>query len=191
MTFRDASPKSLRPGETLPLPVLVWVHLFPEGRQQSAALAGADPESRERILDLDATTERARVLGQQYEELRGKTSLPVAEKERLRGAGPRRVCCGSGLTSRVGGDTLRHMSTPRPPTLPLAELRRRYAALGTIEEVIGERTYLGRCGTFEGFLLYGSAFANDLRRPGYCDFALEKPPVPGLAELVLDAWPPG
>lgn len=43
----------------------------------------------------------------------------------------------------------------REPAIPMDELRRPYAALGVIEEMMGEQSSLGRCSTFEGLLDYG------------------------------------
>lgn len=77
--------------------------------------------------------------------------------------------------------------TTREPVMPMDELRRRYEALGVIEEMIGERTYLGRCSTFEWFLVYGPLLADDLRE-GY-ELTEVREHVPGLAALALEAWP--
>jgi hypothetical protein len=71
---------------------------------------------------------------------------------------------------------------------PLDELKRRYEALGEIRELPGERTYLGRCSSFDRFLINGPAYARDLRTSHY-DFSIEKEQAPGLAELCLEAWP--
>ena len=75
----------------------------------------------------------------------------------------------------------------REPAMPMDDLRRRYEALGVIEEMMGERSYLGRCSTFEGFLDYGPLLANDLRA-GY-DLPAVRDHLPGLGELALEAWP--
>lgn len=78
-------------------------------------------------------------------------------------------------------------SEPRPPAIALAELRRRYEALGPIEELPGERTYLGRCYTFEQFLAYGPALAADWRDLG--PMMGREPLVAQLAALACEAWP--
>ena len=77
--------------------------------------------------------------------------------------------------------------TTREPVMPMDELRRRYAALGKIEEMAGERSYLGRCSTFEWFLVYGPLLADDLRA-GY-DLPAVQRHLPALGALALEAWP--
>lgn len=77
--------------------------------------------------------------------------------------------------------------TTREPVMSMDELRRRYAVLGPIEEMMGERSYLGRCSTFEWFLVYGSLLADDLRA-GY-ELPAVRDHLPGLGELALEAWP--
>gem|GEM_PF-4280099 len=75
----------------------------------------------------------------------------------------------------------------REPTLPMEELKRRYEALGPIEEPIGERSYAGRCSTFESFLEYGPVFALDLSLGNPVgDVAIQ---YPRLVDLVMLAWP--
>lgn len=74
------------------------------------------------------------------------------------------------------------------PTLPPDELRARYDALGPIEELVGERTYLGRCNTFARFMEYGPQCAKFMRysdRRGY----REREFHPALAALLVEAWP--
>lgn len=79
------------------------------------------------------------------------------------------------------------MSASRPPALSLPELRARYEALGKIEELPGERTFLGRCNTFARFMEFGAACADSLRD---CD-AIGQPMDSmhiGLAQLLRTAW---
>jgi hypothetical protein len=75
----------------------------------------------------------------------------------------------------------------REPAMSLDELRWRYEALGVIEEMMGERSYLGRCSTFEGFLEYGPLLADGLRA-GY-DLPAVRDHLPELGVLALEAWP--
>ena len=77
--------------------------------------------------------------------------------------------------------------TTREPAMPMDELRQRYAALGPIEEMMGERSYLGRCSTFKWFLVYGPLLADDLRA-GY-NLPAVQDNLPGLGVLALEAWP--
>ena len=79
--------------------------------------------------------------------------------------------------------------TPRQPAIPLDELRKRYEALGPIEELSGERSYLGRCCDFEGFLQNGPSMAKDLRDGA--DLPSVTRTLPELADLALEAWPEG
>lgn len=74
-----------------------------------------------------------------------------------------------------------------PPILTLEELERRYRSLGKIEELEGERTFLGRCNSFAGFLDYGPALADYLRSdlPG----PKIRRQLQGLGEIALEAWP--
>lgn len=74
----------------------------------------------------------------------------------------------------------------RSPVIPMDELRRRYEALGKIEEMIGERSFLGRCSTFELFLDYGDALADTLRDGGAEEV---RTIAPALGDLALEAWP--
>jgi hypothetical protein len=74
-----------------------------------------------------------------------------------------------------------------PPVMPLEELERRYRSLGKIEELDGERTFLGRCNTFAGFLEYGPVLADYLR---------SREPTPDIRQrlhalgvIALEAWP--
>jgi hypothetical protein len=76
----------------------------------------------------------------------------------------------------------------REPAMPLQLLRARYLALRRIEELPGERTFLGRCNTFARFLEFGAECAASLR---YGD-ATEQPmdwQHPELAALLREAWP--
>lgn len=75
----------------------------------------------------------------------------------------------------------------RPPAIALSELRARYEALGPIEEMPGERTYLGRCHTFEQFLSYGPILADTWREHG-ADIG-DDPLLIKLAALACEAWP--
>jgi hypothetical protein len=79
--------------------------------------------------------------------------------------------------------------TPRQPAIPLDELQKRYEALGPIEELSGERSYLGRCSDFEGFLQNGPFMAEDLRAGSELPSVTRT--LPELAELALVAWPEG
>jgi len=75
---------------------------------------------------------------------------------------------------------------PAQPTIAIDELRRRYEALGRLEELPGERTYIGRCSTWEGFLEYGPILADAIRErkeKTVSEFA------PALADLAVEAWP--
>lgn len=73
-------------------------------------------------------------------------------------------------------------ASAQPRAMPLELLRARYLALGSIEELPGERTMLGRCRTFEAFLRNGPACAAFLRR-GAPDEGR-----PDLAALLLAAF---
>lgn len=76
------------------------------------------------------------------------------------------------------------------PAMPLDELRARYDALGPIEELIGERTYLGRCNTFARFMENGpkcAAFMRFFDRQG--EGERERGFHPALAALLVEAWP--
>lgn len=77
--------------------------------------------------------------------------------------------------------------TTREPAISMEELRRRYEALGVIEEMMGERSYLGRCSTFERFLVYGPFLADDLRAE--YELPAVRDHLPGLGVLALEAWP--
>lgn len=86
------------------------------------------------------------------------------------------------------------MTDPDPqfmaPALPLDELHARYAALGPIVELSGERTYLGRCNTFARFLENGPRCASFMRyfdRTG--EGERERGFHPALAALLVEAWP--
>jgi hypothetical protein len=73
--------------------------------------------------------------------------------------------------------------TTRESVMPMDEMRRRYAALGVIEEMMGERSYLGCCSTFEWFLVYGPLLADDLRA-GY-ELPAVRDHLPGLGCVVV------
>jgi hypothetical protein len=77
--------------------------------------------------------------------------------------------------------------TPSQPAIPLDELRKRYEALGPIEELSGDRSYLGRCSDFEGFLQNGPFMAKDLRDGA--DLPSVTRTLPELADLAIEAWP--
>ncbi len=72
------------------------------------------------------------------------------------------------------------------PKIPLDELRRRYEALGPIEEMPGERTALGRCSTFSGFLAHGPIIAPEV--DWYRNLP-EGQAHPELFDLIAEAWP--
>lgn len=76
----------------------------------------------------------------------------------------------------------------RSPVIDLTTLRSKYDALPAIEELPGERTYLGRCDTFARFLQFGPDCAAFLRY-----FEAEGSPIddyhPELAALLREAWP--
>jgi hypothetical protein len=83
----------------------------------------------------------------------------------------------------------------REPAMPLDELRRRYDALGPIEELPGERTIRTRCYTFERMLEVGPMCAemlreaiDDLAERGHGPERAMRD-HPELCRLVLDAWP--
>lgn len=86
---------------------------------------------------------------------------------------------------------LRHDDTsPPPPCLPLEELRRRYEALGPLQEWPGERTIISHCGSFEHLLEGGHTTAVLLRRQLRSDSEEHVFwPHPALSRLVLEAWP--
>ncbi len=73
------------------------------------------------------------------------------------------------------------------PAIAINELKTRYDALGPIEELPGERTFLGRCSTFESFLEYGPDLADFLRNGASLPSVQRH--APGLAELALEVWP--
>jgi hypothetical protein len=83
----------------------------------------------------------------------------------------------------------------RPLAIPLGELRRRYDALGPIEELPGERTIRTRCFTFESMLERGPICAELLREQIGRLKEMERDPEdamrdhPELCSLVLEAWP--
>ena len=77
------------------------------------------------------------------------------------------------------------------PAIPIEELRRRYEALGPLEEWAGERTVISHCSTFEFLLDRGHIAAFLLARE--CAGVGEERafwPHPGLCRLLLEAWPP-
>ncbi|HAZ61078.1 MAG TPA: hypothetical protein DCY89_05835 [Gammaproteobacteria bacterium] len=73
------------------------------------------------------------------------------------------------------------------PALPLAELRRRYDALGAIEDMAFERTSIGRCATWAGFLQAGERYSAAIRSASISEHELAHNPA--LIELILEAWP--
>jgi hypothetical protein len=79
------------------------------------------------------------------------------------------------------------MAAPREPVIALDELRRRYDALGPIREYIGERTFAGRCHSFQMFLEYGQVFSDYIASGGRVDDIRKD--FPGLVDLVKEAWP--
>lgn len=71
----------------------------------------------------------------------------------------------------------------------MTTLRARYDALGTVEELPGERTFRGRCNTWPRFLEYGGACADLLR--SFDDSGDTQDTLhPELAALLREAWPP-
>jgi hypothetical protein len=79
--------------------------------------------------------------------------------------------------------------------MPLDKLRERHRALGTLEELPGERTILSRCATF-GSLLANGATCAELIREAQADLEERgRDPAEALADhpelsaLVLEAWP--
>ncbi len=75
----------------------------------------------------------------------------------------------------------------RKPAIPLAELRRRYDAIGPIEDMPFERTSYGRCSTWEGFLSAGERYSRAIRSQSISEHELAHNPA--LIDLVLAAWP--
>ena len=77
------------------------------------------------------------------------------------------------------------------PAIPIEELRRRYDALGPLDEWPGERTVISHCATFEFLLDRGHIAAFLLARERTL-VGEERAfwPHPGLCRLLLDAWPP-
>lgn len=73
------------------------------------------------------------------------------------------------------------------PSIPLDELKRLYEDLGPIEEPIGERSYAGRCGSFESFLAYGPVFSLDIAQGNPVGDVPVRYPL--LVDLVMRAWP--
>ena len=79
--------------------------------------------------------------------------------------------------------------------IPLPELRKKYMAIGTIEELPGERTWMGRYATWKDFLSYGGPIANGfwqaIDRNGLEDTKrnFHKQTCPALWDLILQAWP--
>lgn len=73
------------------------------------------------------------------------------------------------------------------PAIPMDELRARYDELGPVVELSGERSFLGRCSDFEGFLENGPVLAASLRRGD--DLPSVTRHMPALADLALAAWP--
>lgn len=76
------------------------------------------------------------------------------------------------------------------PALPVEKLRELYGALGEIQELPGERTYLGRCNTFARFMENGqrcAAFLRRFERQG--EGERERGFHPALAALLVEAWP--
>ena len=71
----------------------------------------------------------------------------------------------------------------------MGELQERYEALGHIEEMPGERTFLTRCGCWEDFLYYGPFLVDELMEGRSHSYLDEH--APGLKELCLEAWPQG
>ncbi|TRZ89141.1 MAG: hypothetical protein D4R84_18285 [Rhodocyclaceae bacterium] len=78
------------------------------------------------------------------------------------------------------------------PALSLAELRARYGALGKLEDLDGERSFIIRCITFDSLLKFGQTVAQDFAttRRGYpwqVDRLVEMHPA--LFVLVEATWP--
>jgi acetoin utilization deacetylase AcuC-like enzyme len=77
-----------------------------------------------------------------------------------------------------------------PPCLPLEELRRRYDALGPLEEWPGERTIISHCISFEHLLANGYVTAYLMRRQLHSATEAEVFWAhPALSKLVMEAWP--
>jgi hypothetical protein len=81
--------------------------------------------------------------------------------------------------------------------IPLGELRLRYAALGQLRELHGERTFLGRCRDFDTFLVYGPSLVTFATK-GTLTLAMhDRAGEPyriqwrGLFALCMEAWPQG
>jgi hypothetical protein len=77
------------------------------------------------------------------------------------------------------------------PVIPGSSLRRRYEALGPIEELPGEHTFRSKLATWEGFTLHGrnasSSFHAQAARSQWDDGINEE--YPELVALVMEAWP--
>lgn len=78
-------------------------------------------------------------------------------------------------------------------SLSAAELRARYDALGKIEELPGERTFLIRCRSFDEFAANGATVSSDFSRVlakfGPDELAEYRDIHPGLFDLIREAWP--
>ncbi len=83
------------------------------------------------------------------------------------------------------------------PTTPLGELRLRYAALGQLRELPGERTFLGRCSDFDSFLAYGPSLVAFAQKGAVTLSMHDRSGEPyrtqwrGLFALCMAAWPQG
>jgi hypothetical protein len=82
-----------------------------------------------------------------------------------------------------------------PPKIDTKDLQRRYDALGPLRELPGERTFFGRCASFESFLDYGPSLAQFARAGNVTAEDWQSAPEPhrsqwpGLVSLASEAWP--
>ena len=82
------------------------------------------------------------------------------------------------------------------PVMSDEELRRRYDALSPIEELMGERTFLSRCATWEMFVERGPVIARKWAEDRNSDDAVAQSRVPDegwqhpeLYDLIVEAVP--
>jgi hypothetical protein len=83
------------------------------------------------------------------------------------------------------------------PEIPVGELRLRFAALGQLRELPGERTFLGRCHDFDAFLVYGPSLVTFANKGAVTLSMHDRAGEPyrtqwrGLFALCMAAWPQG